>query len=169
MNDLTFEIRPTDEVDAREIASWRYEPPYELYNANPGEMEEHVNWFADPTNGYYSVRDVQGRLIAYICLGEDARVAGGDYSGEALDVGCGIKPDLTGRGLGPRIIQAAVDLGDDMYHPHCFRATIAAFNERALKAAQKVGFARVGTFERPPDGRPFVILEHEASRSEQSS
>jgi RimJ/RimL family protein N-acetyltransferase len=161
-DNVSEDMHPMNEADAREIALWDYPPPYDLYNLDPKEIEGHVVALMDPENHYYSVRDKEGKLIAFICYGPDARVPGGDYSSDALDVGCGLRPDLTGQGLGPDVIRTAVEFGRDTWHPSRFRATIAAFNERAQKAAQRVGFQQVSSFERPSDGLPFVILEREA-------
>src|SRR5947209_5664809 len=101
---VELRIQPTTEADAREILSWQYDAPYDLYNPNSDWGEADVASFADPANGYLSLRDEHGHLIAYICFGAEARVPGGDYTADALDVGCGIKPNLTGHGLGPVII-----------------------------------------------------------------
>jgi [ribosomal protein S18]-alanine N-acetyltransferase len=156
---MRFDVRPTDREDARQILHWQYDPPYELYNSGPHELEGEIVRLAEPTNGYYSVRDEQGRFVAFMCFGEDAQVPGGDYSRDVLDIGCGIRPDLTGQGMGPSLIQAAVDFGVRTYQARSFRATIAAFNERALKASQTAGFVPTSTFDRTTDGLPFVILE----------
>src|SRR2546423_1154519 len=125
----TFSITPTTRTDAEEIMRWRYEPPYDLYNPDPAAVEQDIAHFSDPATGYFSLRDETGELIAYVCYGEEARVPGGDYGGEALDVGCGTRPDLTGRGMGPSIIETAVRFGGERYGASRFRATIAAFNE----------------------------------------
>src|SRR5947209_8693053 len=142
-DDVSMEMHPMTEVDAREIALWDYPSPYDLYNLDSDEIEDHVAALVDPENRYYSVRDKEGTLVAFICYGADARVPGGDYSGDALDVGCGLWPDLTGQGLGPNVIRTAAEFGRKTWHPSRFRATIAAFNERAQKAAQRVGFQQV--------------------------
>src|SRR5690348_9615324 len=101
-------VTPTTRADAEAIVRWRYESPYDLYNPDPGTAEEDIAHFSDPANRYFSLHGEAGELIAYVCYGEEARVPGGDYGGDALDVGCGTRPDLTGRGMGPSIIQAAV-------------------------------------------------------------
>ena len=36
--------------------------------------------------------------------------------------------------------------------------TVAAFNERALRTVESLGFERVGAFPALRDGRPFVVL-----------
>ncbi len=47
-------------------------------------------------------------LEGFCSFGADGQVAGGDYSGQCLDIGMGIWPDLTGRGNGKRYAQAVV-------------------------------------------------------------
>jgi RimJ/RimL family protein N-acetyltransferase len=143
------------------VRTWQYDAPYELYNAEPDEVEAGADTLVDPANRYFSVRDERGNLIAFICFGAEARVSGGDYSDDALDVGCGIRPGLTGQKLGPSIIDAAVTFAAERYGVTRFRATIAAFNKRAQRASQKAGFEPVSSFTRPSDGREFVILERE--------
>ena len=151
-------VNPMSAGDARTIVGWRYPPPYDLYDLDSDTIEEDVEWFSDPANRYFSVQDGD-ELVAYICFGEEARVPGGDYDDAALDVGCGTRPDLTGQGMGPSIIETAVAFGRKRFGAYHFRSTIAAFNERALKAAQRAGFVPIGRFERPSDSRPFVVLE----------
>ncbi len=152
---------PTTPEDARQIVQWHYDAPYDFYTLDHSTLEEDVAWFSDPANQYFSLQDQQGQVIAFVCFDADAQVKGGIYDAGALDVGWGLRPDLTGRGIGPSIIEAAVALGREIFAGHSFRATIAAFNERALKAAQKAGFVRTTAFERPSDGESFVILVRE--------
>lgn len=147
-----------DEARARAILAWRYDGPYSLYNPNPAEAEKDLQVLTDPANRYYAATDERGALIAYYCFGEDARVAGGDYSDEALDIGGGVRPDLTGRGMGSAIIRAGISFGQRNFSPDAFRATVAAFNLRALRVCEKTGFSPVHTFSRADDKREFVIL-----------
>jgi RimJ/RimL family protein N-acetyltransferase len=153
-----FHVRPVDESDAQEIASWKYEEPYTMYNLSPDDATS----IADPANGNFSVRDDEGNLIAFIAYGPEAQVPGGDYSEDMLDIGAGIRPDLTGQGLGPEIIGLAIEEGRKRFGPWRYRATIAGFNARAQRAAITAGFRPVTSFERPSDGLPFVILERPA-------
>jgi RimJ/RimL family protein N-acetyltransferase len=147
-----------DEASARAILTWRYEAPYDLYNLDSGDTEASVRFFLDPQNGYQSMVDGEGDLVAYCCFGLDARVPGGDYGAAALDIGLGVRPDLTGQGRGLGYVKAVLDFAQHTFSPGALRVTVAEFNERARKVWQRAGFRPVQRFVRPQDGRPFVIL-----------
>ena len=140
--------------DAGGIAAWRYPPPYDVYNPGPGEVETFLN----PEYRYYSVRDSGGAVIAFRCFGEDARVPGGDYSFPALDMGGGLRPDLCGQGLGPRVMLAAIGFAREMFSPPAFRVTVAEWNLRAQKACAKAGYQPTQRFIAPHSGLAFFIF-----------
>ena len=154
-------FRPMDEASARAILAWRYDEPYTLYNADPANLAGDLAGFMDPANSYYSVLDERDQVVAFRCFGPDARVSGGDYSADALDTGGGLRPDLTGRGLGLAVLNAGLDHGRRIYHPRAVRVTVAAFNARALRVCAKAGFQPVQTFRRASDGKDFVVMMRE--------
>ena len=96
-------------------------------------------------------------MVAFCCFGEDAQVPGGDYSAEALDLGLGVRPDLTGQGQGQVYIQAVLDYARRHYAPRSCRVTIAGFNTRAQRAWTKAGFRPMQRFESTHSHQPFVI------------
>ena len=159
-----FVFTPMDETSARAITGWRYQPPYDIYNLQPDEdVKEAIAYLVDPQIAFYTIRgcvgDLEGEeLLAYCSFGQDAQVAGGDYGQEALDIGLGVRPDLTGQGHGLTFVAAVLDFARRHFNPIAFRVTIAAFNERAQRVWQKAGFRPTQTFRREYDGRPFVIL-----------
>ena len=153
---LTF--RAMDETAARAILAWRYEAPYTLYNPDPADLEADLAGLLDPANGYYSAHDAQGALVAFRCFGPDAQVPGGDYRAGALDTGGGLRPDLTGRGLGGAVLDAGLAFGRATFRPPAFRVTVAAFNARALRTCTRAGFVPVQTFQSPANGREFIVL-----------
>jgi RimJ/RimL family protein N-acetyltransferase len=157
-----FTFRKMDEQSAREIVTWRYDAPYDLYNCDPKDTEETVQTFLDPQHRYYSLWDQAGVLVGYCCFGEDGRVPGGDYEGEALDIGGGLRPDLTGQGLGPGFMEAALEFARRHFPPVASRATVATFNRRALRVCEKAGFRQIQTFESTHSSKPFIILVREA-------
>jgi RimJ/RimL family protein N-acetyltransferase len=154
-----FKFEKMSESRARVALIWRYEPPYDFYNHDPAKLDELVfTSFLNPAYHYYSVLDERDTLIAFRCFGEDAQVPGGDYSASALDMGGGLRPDLTGSGLGPRIMRAAMEFARSEFSPQAFRVTIAGFNLRARRACEKVGYMFAQQFVAAHNGMPFVIL-----------
>jgi RimJ/RimL family protein N-acetyltransferase len=151
-------FRPADETSIRAFLKWHYDPPYDIYNADPAGTDENVRYFLDPKNACYGIADVGGDLHAYCTYGPDGQVPGGDYSAEALDIGLGVRPDLTGKGRGSSYVAAVLDFGRRTFSPPAFRVTVAAFNARALRVWKKAGFQPVQTFRAERDDRPFVVL-----------
>lgn len=155
---LPLQVRPIDKESAKAVLGWRYEEPYSIYNANVADIEEDVEYFLDPRSQYYSVTDLRGNLIAFRCFGADAQVPGGDYSVDALDTGGGMRPDLTGQGLGLTVLNVGLEFGIRTFQPNRFRVTVAAFNKRALTVCRRAGFVPVQTFPRGSDGMEFVVM-----------
>lgn len=143
----------------REILSWRYVPPYDFYNflIAPEDIEKEIAYFLAPENRFRQVmRD--GVPIAGFSLGLDGQVPGGDYSAKALDIGLGVRPDLTGQGFGGEIVRAVTAFAIKLDAPPALRVTIAAFNERALRVWQKAGFREVSRFNAEETNVPFIVL-----------
>jgi RimJ/RimL family protein N-acetyltransferase len=104
-------------------------------------------------------------IVGYCCFGVDAQVPGGDYDkGEPdiLDVGVGLRPDLTGKGHGFNFVSAILEFAEEMYQPEIFRITVAAFNQRSVKTFQKLGFKETGNFTRDMISLDFIQLERSA-------
>lgn len=158
---MPFTFHPMSEASARAILSWCYDAPYDIYNPASDEGEEATRVFLDPQNAYYSITDEYGNLVAYCCFGREAQVLGGDYSTDALDIGLGIRPDLTGQGRGRTYVDAVLDFARRTFTPAAFRVTVAEFNKRALRVWKKAGFRPGQAFRRSPDGMAFVVLTHE--------
>ncbi len=138
---------------ARDIATWRYPPPYDCYDMVGAEPES----LLDPALGFHAVLAGE-ELIGFRSFGQDGQVPGWDYDDSALDTGGGLRPELTGQGLGRRAITAGLAHGSTSFAPAAFRVTVAAFNVRALRTVESLGFERVGRFEAARDQQPFVVL-----------
>jgi len=143
-------IVPLSEEHARSIADWRYEFPYEWYDtaADPRRVE----LFANPARreGLRAVIDDEGELIGFFNFVRE---------GDEVRVGLGIRPDLTGRGLGAQFIQAGLGYASEEWQPRRFRLWVAWWNERALRAYRRAGFREV----RRDEGRHrFIEMERDA-------
>jgi len=146
------------------MASWQYEGPYAYYNPEPEELEADVAGYVDPQNAYYAIMGDSGEMLGFCCFGPDARVPTGPYEENLLDVGMGMRPDLTGKGGGHEAIMAALDFARGEFKPEGFRATVAAFNNRALKLCQGAGFREVNRFlyNTNKGEEQFVLLVRDA-------
>lgn len=160
---MKFYFRLMDEAGARQIVGWRYDAPYQMYSLqDESAADEVVQYLLDDKNHFYRIDDEQGQFLAFCSFGDDAQVNGGDYSKKALDVGLGLRPDLTGHGLGTKIIAAVLEFALESFELTHFRVTIAAFNQRAQKAWLHNGFTHRQDFHRAFDQFPFVILTRPA-------
>ena len=141
-----YAFRPITASDAGEISRWRYPEPYSTYNGDPASVPGLLN----PRYNYHAVTGPGGDLVGYFCFGADATVPAGRklglYDEDALDVGLGMRPDLTGRGLGPDFVRAGLRFARQTFSPPAFRLTVAAFNRRAIKVYEAAGFERTRAF-----------------------
>ncbi|WP_210438460.1 GNAT family N-acetyltransferase [Nocardioides xinjiangensis] len=146
-------VAPLTREHAEDMVTWRYEPPYDVYDIAGADPEQLLH----PGAGFFAVM-AAGRLIGFRSFGRDGQVPGGDYDDSALDTGGGLRPELTGQGLGRPVIAAGLAFGRARFAPPAFRVTVASFNVRALRTVERLGFARTGSFAAARDGREFVVL-----------
>ncbi len=128
--------------DARAIADWRYEPPYDFYDGSEAE----ISVMLDPVNWYRSIR-ASGEFVGYVCVGPDARVAGQLAVPEIDDIGWGFRPDLTGRGIASGWLPDVLELLDGLAVRPKQRVVIAAWNERSQAVARRLGFVDAGSLD----------------------
>nr|WP_242025618.1 GNAT family N-acetyltransferase [Leptolyngbya sp. FACHB-36] len=145
-----------NENTARAVLKWQYEPPYDFYNNSELEELSSLQHLLNPRNAFYSLEETDS-LVAFCSFGPDGQVTGGDYQDQALDIGMGVRPDLTGCGNGNRFATAVLEFADSLFAPAAFRVTIAAFNQRAIRVWQKLGFEQQQSFKRN-DGVSFIVL-----------
>jgi ribosomal-protein-alanine N-acetyltransferase len=138
---------------AADIVTWRYPEPYDCYDVTCVDPA----FLLDPGSGYFAL--VGGdELIGYRSFGADGQVPGGVYDEPALDTGGGLRPSLTGQGLGRTAIWTGLEFGRRRFTPAAFRVTVASFNTRALRVVTSLGFRPVSRFAATTDGRSFEIL-----------
>jgi RimJ/RimL family protein N-acetyltransferase len=159
---MNFKIREMVMKDAQQIAEWKYDEPYSLYSMDGSQ--ETIDEFMGGT--YYSVYNENSALIGYFCYGETAQVPGGRinnlYGGDStIDIGLGLRPDLTGKGIGLEFLNEGINFAASKFNPSCIRLTVATFNERAIKVYEKAGFIRGSVFVNvsPMGTREFMIMK----------
>jgi [ribosomal protein S18]-alanine N-acetyltransferase len=128
--------------------------PFERYSLTSALASD----FSDPANGFVALVDRSGPVVGYRSFGPDGRVPGGPYDDSALDTGGGLRPDLTGRGLGRSAIQIGLDYGWATFEATTLRTTVWAGNERALRVVRSLGFEDADRFVATSSGDDYVIL-----------
>ena len=141
-------VTPMGPEEAHQIIAWRYPPPYDFYNM--ANTEDVLALLAELLDGsYYALKSNIDRLAAFACIGNSARVPGGPYPmvGLTIDLGLGLRPELTGQGLGRRFMGDLLDWVA-VEHPTArfVRLTVAEFNSRAVHLYEEAGFRTVGRF-----------------------
>ena len=154
-------FRQMDDADANRVAGWRYEPPYDFYDsdADPEDLAE----LLDPQSRegvYFSVLDRRGDLVGFFQF---------EKGDETVDVGLGLRPDLTGGGIGMGFCPAGLEFARGRFAPRRFAPrrftlSVAAPNERAIRVYERVGFRRGEGFAQRTNGGeyPFLSMGREA-------
>jgi RimJ/RimL family protein N-acetyltransferase len=164
---VEFHFVALEEADARAILAWRYEGQYTIYN---WEEEDDPAEMLDRRSPHYAVKDERGELVGFFAYGSSAQVWD---SGEphlysehnTITIGLGMRPDLTGKGLGLAFTQAGLDFAREHFTPDYFRLYVLTFNERAIRVYERAGFVRAGIFTRLSaeyGNRDFVEMRRRA-------
>jgi RimJ/RimL family protein N-acetyltransferase len=132
---VEIEIKPASAETQELMAAWRYPPPYDFYD---GDAEPVLN-----PERFYEARDEEGELIGFYYF---------ESKPPDLDYGLGLRPDLTGQGLGIEFFRTGLEFARERYRPRRVFLHVAAFNERARRVYERAGFrvvsSHVRTFDR---------------------
>src|SRR5215212_1596350 len=141
---------------ARAVAAWRYDPPYDFYDAvaDPEDLAE----LLDPVQR-------EGRDFAVLSDPSDLSDLVGffmfKHEGDIVEVGLGLRPDLTGRGLGLSFLLSSLEFARGRYAPARFRLAVAAFNQRAIRVYERAGFRRGESYPHCTNGGQHEFLRIE--------
>jgi len=148
---MPYLFAPMTPEQAREVVTWRYDPPYDFYNMDADE--EGLHYMLDPHNPYYAAidEDQHGDMAGFFCFQDAARTLAGFLAGayrdpDALDIGLGLRPALAGRGRGLDFMNAGLAFARETFHPASFRLSVATFNRRAIAVYERAGFRPAGAF-----------------------
>jgi len=141
MQTSTWRIEPATAESLKEVAGWRYEPPYDFYNDDGKPVRNPERFFA--------VRDDGGLLVGSLYF--EARPDGVFY-------GLGMRPDLTGRGLGLGFVQCGLDFAHQHFPGRRVILDVADFNQRAQRVYERAGLRVTGSHVKHFDGWGDVTL-----------
>ena len=141
---------------AREVAMWHYEPPWDFYDLA-----------SDPADAA-AMRDPARAGHHRAVLGESAGLEAFwyfDWHGDVVELGIGLRPDLTSHGLGESFMRAQFEYASQSWRPATFRLFVAAWNRRAIRLYERLGFREVARETR----RFELVGEHEFIQMERAA
>lgn len=164
-----YVFSPMTDAVAETIDDWSYPAPYDFYDlsADPEDRE----LFLDPDSWpdrKYAVRDsgAERTLVGFVSLTTE-----GDENGngdddtndsatvESVELGLGMAPERTGDGEGANFVTAALAFAQGTFDPSEVTLGVAAFNERAIRVYEQVGFVETGRFDQETNGDVYEFVE----------
>ena len=140
------------QTDAEAVASWHYPGSYAFYDwtSDADDLAELLDPASRERSGYYAIDDDVGELVGFLACTMSEAVA---------QIGLGLRPDCTGRGLGGSFLSAALNWLDERFAPSEFTLAVAAFNQRAITVYERVGFRTSRTFRHRTNGAEWDFVE----------
>lgn len=137
---------------AEEIAfNWHYDGKYAFYNMEADE--EDLTEFLDSekrADSVYAVTE-NNRLIVFFSISQEEN--------NIIDIGLGLRPDLTGQGLGYTFLATGINYIKERFSPVCITLAVAIFNDRAIKLYMKAGFKKTTTFLQSTNGGEYEFVK----------
>lgn len=171
---MKYKFVSMNKKHAREmINNWKYEGEYSVYdycNEEESLLEEESWGF-----GKFAALDENNNLIGELTIEFFEEVDESSEDDGYVDIktvkdnpnkiyemwiGFGLRPDLTGQGLGSEYVSECVDfaVNHHNYKGDYVRLGVAEFNKRAIKSYKKADFKQFNTYEGEIAGKKFKIL-----------
>ena len=162
---MNFSLRPMTADDVAVMRTWRYPEPYQTYDldSDPGDVDLML---AEIANGE--------RWFAVVGPGEEGLIGffGFAVLEDVVEIGLGLRPDLTGRGAGPAFVETGLAFARTRWSPSTFALDVFPWNERAIRAYERAGFVRGDIYIRHFDGgnqRRFLRMSRPAQEMSDGS
>ncbi len=153
---MIFNFVLMSDEQAHEIAAWKYEGIYAFYDwtADPDDLAELLDPVKRRQDRTHAALDDEDSLVGFFGFTPSSST-----DDSTIEVGFGLRPDLTGHGLGLSFVNAGLDYAREQYDPSMFRLMVAAFNERAITVYERAGFKHRRNFRHKTNGAEFDFLE----------
>lgn len=151
---MYYNFVPMNEEYANEIVyDWKCSGVYSFYDmtADEEDLKEFINeesW----KDIYSAVLNDKGELVGYYSF---------FFENEIMWIGFGLKPELTGKGLGAEFVAAGINFGLKKfnYKNDYIMLAVASFNKRAIKAYEKIGFEFIEKYMQKTNGGEFEFIK----------
>jgi len=147
-----FRFRPLTQADAEAIAGWRYPGEYAFYDWS-ADVDDERELLTPALRGdaYVAADDDDGELVGFFSFKHPAP--------GTVELGLGLRPDRTGRGLGEEFVEAGLEYARREYEPDRFTLAVATFNRRAITVYERTGFEAARTYLHRTNGSDWEFLE----------
>jgi ribosomal-protein-alanine N-acetyltransferase len=124
--------------EAFQISEWHYEEPYSFYDfrSDLEDAKEFLDFSNRPEGKYFSVVDESGGLVGFYEL---------THKGNSIEIGLGMRPDLTGKGIGLAYVRAGIEFIQETFSPEILTLFVLSSNMRARVVYERAGFKNVRT------------------------
>lgn len=119
---------------AKEICTWKYEGEYSVYNFSDWEEVVKSGWSL-------SVKEERESEFIGICKDNELYAYGRIHIENGICIlGVGLKPSLCGQGYGKNIMKVLIEESKLRYPDVKIALEVRAFNQRAIKCYESIGF-----------------------------
>lgn len=158
---MAYAIRSMEEEAISMIANWHYPPPYDFND-----------WTKDADDLALLLDARRWPERFFSVFGEGADLVGFfefQVSEDWATIGLGLRPDLTGKGLGLEFVESGLAFAREKFEVRNFHLTVATFNERAISVYERAGFVREEIIPHFSNGRmhDFLHMRRYADESAQ--
>ncbi|MFJ7934925.1 GNAT family N-acetyltransferase [Sporosarcina sp. NPDC096371] len=149
---MVYNFKTMTQEQAEDIAySWHYDGEYSFYDME-ADQEDLVEFLDPEKRGDYT----------FIVLKDHTLVGFFSFTkieANTIDIGLGMRPDLTGGGDGLAFVKAGVAFAESTFTPDKITLSVVTFNKRAIKVYEKAGFEAGSTFMQDTNGSRYEFLE----------
>ncbi|MDY0405049.1 GNAT family protein [Virgibacillus sp. 179-BFC.A HS] len=149
---MSYTFKKLTQEQAEEISyNWHYEGIYSFYDmeADQEDLEEFLDAKQRGDSTFAVLND--NELIGFFSFSQT--------DANTIDIGLGMRPDLTGVGKGLSFLKEGLAFAKAKYSPNVITLSVATFNNRAIKVYKKAGFEPVETFVQETNDGHYDFLK----------
>ena len=150
---MNIHFQPITQEQAEQIAyHWHYEGIYAFYNMEADE--EDLVEFLNPEiqkDSILAAVTPNNELIGFLSIHKPVH--------DIAEIGLGLRPDLTGRGMGLVFLLKGIEFVKERYSPLSITLAVATFNKRAITVYKRSGFVEEETFIQTTNGSKYEFVK----------
>ncbi|WP_342505379.1 GNAT family protein [Sporosarcina sp. FSL K6-2383] len=149
---MDYQFKTMTQEQAEDIAfNWHYDGEYSIYDmeADQGDLVEFLDSEKRGDSTFIVMKS--HTIIGFFSFTK--------VEENHIDIGLGMRPDLTGGGEGLAFVNAGLAFVESTFSPDKITLSVATFNKRAIRVYEKAGFTAGTTFMQETNGGRYEFLE----------